>query len=436
MAQKAISAPIKLRGDLSVSGDKSISHRLLMLSSIASGKSIIENLSPGADCLSTMRCLRALGITIIKDQRNPHKVTIVGKGKDGLEEPDNVLNAGNSGTTTRLLGGILAAQPFLSIITGDRSLRSRPMRRLIDPLTLMGADICGKKNGAFAPIVIRGKKLHGINYRMKIASAQIKSAIILAALFAEGDTTIEELSLTRDHTERLLKQMGAGIKINKNKLFVSPLSDSLSPVTISVPGDFSSAAFWLVAGIIHPNASITVTNCGVNPTRTGLIDVLQSMGANISIGNQRLIANEPVADIHVKSSKLKATEIHGEIIPRLIDEIPILAVAACAAEGKTIIKDAGELRTKESDRITSVIQELTKMGASVEELSDGMIIHGGNNLTGTTVESHEDHRLAMSLAVAALVANGTTYIQGANSIAISYPEFWQHLDILTQSIKK
>ncbi len=436
MAQKAISTTARLSGDLSVSGDKSISHRLLMLSSIASGESTIENLSPGADCLSTVRCLKALGISIKKDQRIPQKITILGKGKNGLTEPDNVLNAGNSGTTMRLLGGILSAQPFLSIITGDRSLRSRPMRRLIDPLTLLGADITGRKGGSLAPIVIKGKKLHGINYSMQVASAQIKSAILLAALFTEGNTTIDELSPTRDHTERLLKQMGARIATNKTKISISPLSGSLLPITTSVPGDFSSAAFWLVAGAIHPNASITVTNCGINPTRTGLIDVLQAMGANISIRNQRSILNEPVADIHVESSRLQATEIYGEIIPRLIDEIPILAVAACAARGKTIIRDASELRAKESDRIQAITQELTKMGASIEELPDGMIIHGGKRLSGTSVESHEDHRLAMSLAVAALIAQGTTYIQGANSVAISYPEFWQHMDMLTHTTKK
>ena len=292
------------------------------------------------------------------------------------------------------------------------------MRRLIDPLTLMGADITGRKGGSLAPIVINGKKLHGIDYHMQIASAQIKSAILLAALFAEGDTTVEELSPTRDHTERLLKQMGARITTkNKTKISISPLSDPLLPITASVPGDFSSAAFWLVAGAIHPNAAITITNCGINPTRTGLIEILQDMGANISIRNQRSILNEPVADIHVESSRLKATEIHGEIIPRLIDEIPILAVAACAAQGKTIIRDAGELRAKESDRISAITQELTKMGASVEELPDGMIINGGKKLIGASVESYEDHRLAMSLAVAALIAQGTTSIQGADLVS-------------------
>ena len=434
MVEKTISAPSRLNGSLSVSGDKSISHRLLMLGSIASGKSVIENLSPCDDCRSTMRCLKALGVSINRDRNTHGRITIHGKGSDSLGEPSNVLNAGNSGTTARLLSGILAAQPFISIITGDKSLRSRPMKRLIDPLKLMGADIEGRSSGTLAPLVIKGSRLYGINYKIPVASAQIKSAILLASLFADSDTILYETALTRDHTERLLIQMGASITTHKNTIRISPISKQLKAMHVKVPGDFSSAAFWIVAGLIHPDASIVIKGCGLNPTRTGLIEILVKMGADIRITNRHLAANEPVADIHVRSSHLNGTEIKGAIIPRLIDEIPVLAVAACFAYGKTIVRDASELRAKESDRITTLTAELAKMGASIEELPDGMIIHGGQKLRGTTVDSHNDHRLAMSLAIAALGSRGTTTLRGSDAVSISYPEFWQHMDMLTNRI--
>ncbi len=429
---KNISSPKQLAGEIAISGDKSISHRALILNSLALGNSQITNLSPGKDCLSTINCLRALGVKLIKQDGKPPTLLITGAGNDGLIEAEDVLNAGNSGTTIRLLSGVLSSQPFLSVLTGDNSLRSRPMKRLIEPLQLMGADIYGRSSDSLAPLVIRGKKTHGISYTLAVPSAQIKSAILLAGLFARGDTTIMQPKPSRDHTERLLKRMGVKIESDNKNISLAPLDTPLTAVHLRVPGDISSAAYWLVAGAIHPNARITILNCGVNPTRTGIIDVLLSMGARLKIENQRLEGNEPVADLHIESSRLKAIEIGGDLIPRLIDELPLLAVAACAAEGKTVIRDAQELRVKESDRIVSTSQELSRLGARIEELPDGMIIHGGKALLGKEVRSHGDHRLAMSLAIAGLVAEGTTSIRNAGVAEISYPDFWEELSSLAR----
>jgi len=429
---KIVSAPKQLVGEITVPGDKSISHRALILSSLALGVSKISNLSPSKDCISTIECLKALGVKLGKQKGEPSVVLIHGVGNMGLTEAKDVLNAGNSATTMRLLSGVLASQPFLSVITGDISLRSRPMKRLAEPLRLMGAEIYGRGNDSFAPLVIRGKMLRGVNYSLPVPSAQIKSAVLLAGLFAQGNTTIEQLQLSRDHTERLLKLMGAKLEGDNYNISLTPSSAALAPVEIYVPGDISSAAYWLVAGAIHQNARIRIANCGVNPTRTGIIDALLAMGAKLRVENQRFEGNEPVADLYIESSRLKAIEIGGDIIPRLIDEIPLLAVAACVAQGKTIIRGAGELRVKESDRIVTIIRELSCLGAKIEELPDGMVIYGDRALLGAEVKSYADHRLAMSLAVAGLIASGDTLIQNARVAEISNPNFWEELEKLAK----
>jgi 3-phosphoshikimate 1-carboxyvinyltransferase len=426
---KIITPAKQLKGVVNLPGDKSICHRVALFGSLASGTSIISNFSPGKDCSSTLSCLKALGVPI---SRKPDNIVRVhGAGRSGFTEPNNVLNAGNSGTTTRLLSGILAAQPFLSVVTGDASLRSRPMRRLIEPLRSMGADVEGRRQGSFAPLVIKGKKLHGTTYTLPVPSAQIKSAILLAGLFAEGKTIVKQNQISRDHTERLLKQMGAQIEIAGNDVILTPDNNTLTQVEMCVPGDISSAAYWLVAGAIHPDARIKIMNCGNNPTRTGILDILKEMGAKITIENQRSEYSEPVADLFIESSKLSGVEIKGEIIPKLIDEIPILAVAACFARGTTVIKDAAELRVKESDRIATTVKELSALGAQIEELPDGMKIVGGSKLLGTRVKSYFDHRLAMSLAIAGLTAQGKTTIENAHCVDISYPQFWEQLEALT-----
>jgi 3-phosphoshikimate 1-carboxyvinyltransferase len=418
----------RLEGEVTLPGDKSISHRAVILNSLAKGEAEIDNFAPGGDCLSTVRCLKALGVEIgRKGSRNSATLLVSGTSKDGLKEASNVLDAQNSATTMRLLGGLLASQPFLSIITGDSSLRNRPMGRLIEPLRLMGAEVWGRGRDSFAPLVIKGKRLQGIDFTLPVPSAQIKSAILLAGLFARGKTVVHQKILSRDHTERMLKQMGANLRSQGNSISLLPLSNPLIPINLRIPGDISSAAYFLVAAAIHPNARIVIRNCGINPTRTGIIDILLAMGANLKIKNERLEAGEPLADIVVESSKLTGIEVGGDIIPRLIDEIPVLAVAGCVAKGKTVIKDAGELRVKESDRIATVASELSRLGAKIEPLPDGMVIHGGRPLSGTEVDSHLDHRLAMSLAIAGLVAKGETTIKHAQVAQVSYPAFWQTL---------
>jgi 3-phosphoshikimate 1-carboxyvinyltransferase len=416
-----------LRGEVVPPGDKSISHRAAILNGISFGTGRIDNFSPSADCLSTVSCLRALGVEI-EDQGI--SLAVFGKGVGGLTEPYDVLDAGNSGTTMRLLAGLLSAQSFLSIITGDQSLRSRPMDRLIQPLRLMGADIWGREHGSRAPLVIKGGQLHGIRYQLPVASAQVKSAILLAGLFAQHDTTIEEPAFTRDHTERMLQAMGGKIEIEGRRITISP--GSLSAIDLHIPGDLSSAAFWLVAGAIHPDAEIKIRDVGVNPKRSGIIDVLKAMGADIRVEGERVEGGEPIADISVRSSSLVGTHVAGELVPRLIDEIPVLAVAACVAGGTTVIRDAQELRVKEADRIATTIEELSKFGAEIEELPDGMVIYGGKRLGGAECHSHQDHRLAMALGVAALVADGETVIQGAEAVNFSYPGFWRDLARLSK----
>jgi 3-phosphoshikimate 1-carboxyvinyltransferase len=416
----------RLEGEVVLPGDKSISHRAVILNSLAKGEAEIDNFAPGGDCLATVKCLRALGVKIgRKGLRDSPTLSVSGTGKDGLKEASNVLDAQDSATTMRLLGGLLASQPFLSVITGDASLRNRPMGRLIEPLRLMGAEIWGRGQDSFAPLVIKGKRLQGIDFNLPVPSAQIKSAILLAGLFARGNTVLHQAIPSRDHTERMLEQMGACLESQGNSISLLPLSSPLIPINLRVPGDISSAAYFLVAGAIHSNARIVIRDCGINPTRTGIIEILLAMGARLKIDNERLGASEPIADIVVESSELKGIEVGGDIIPRLIDEIPVLAVAGCVAKGKTVIKDAGELRVKESDRIATVVNELSRLGAKIEPLPDGMVIYGGRPLSGTEVDSHFDHRLAMSLAVAGLIAKGETAIKRAHAAQVSYPAFWQ-----------
>jgi 3-phosphoshikimate 1-carboxyvinyltransferase len=419
----------RLEGEILLPGDKSISHRAVILNGLAKGGARIDNFAPGADCRSTVSCLKALGVKINrKGSRDSPTVSVPGAVAGGLREASDVLDAQNSGTTMRLLGGLLASQPFLSVITGDASLRNRPMGRLIQPLRLMGADIRGRGQDSFAPLVIRGKELHGIDFALPVPSAQIKSAILLAGLLAHGATVVRQQVASRDHTERMLARMGVNLESKGDSISLLPLTSPLQAISLRVPGDISSAAYFLVAAATNPDARIVIRDCGINPTRTGIIDVLRAMGARLKIDNEHLEAGEPSANIVVESSELKGIEVGGDIIPRLIDEIPALAVAGCIARGKTVIRDAGELRVKESDRIATVVNELSCLGAQIEPLPDGMIIYGGRLLSGTEVDSHLDHRLAMSLAVAGLIAKGETIVNHAQVAQVSYPAFWQTLE--------
>ncbi|MCK4362471.1 MAG: 3-phosphoshikimate 1-carboxyvinyltransferase [Dehalococcoidia bacterium] len=419
-----------LRGEITPPGDKSISHRVLILNSIARGRARIENLAPGDDVCATMSCLRALGVEITEEGGT---LIISGVGRAGFREPTDVLQAGNSATTMRLLAGLLAAQPFLSIVTGDESLRARPMGRLIHPLRLMGAEIWGRGSDSLAPLAIKGNKLKGIDYHLPVASAQIKSAILIAALFARGNTTVVEPAPSRDHTESLLRAMGVKLHREGTRIKLIPAAPS-APSDVRVPGDISAAACWLVAGAIHPNAQIKVINTGINPTRSGIIDVLLQMGAKLVVERVRRESGELVADLAIESSDLVATQIGGNLIPRLIDELPLIALAGSFARGTTTIVDAQELRVKESDRIATTVRELSRLGVDIEEMPDGMVIHGGGGLAGGECASHHDHRLAMTLGIAALVARGETVINNAEVVAMSYPNFWQDLERLTSGI--
>ncbi len=415
-----------------IPGDKSISHRALMLGSLAKGNTVIRGLLVGEDPWSTAACFRAMGATI--SELNPTEVHVQGIGLGQLQEPPDVLDAGNSGTTLRLMLGILASHPdrFFAV-TGDGSLRSRPMQRVVDPLRQMGAQIWGRGTGRLAPLAIQGQQLHGIHYHSPVASAQVKSCVLLAGLSATGITTVTEPALSRDHSERMLKAFGAQIETNPTTRTVHIQGGAtLTGQAVTVPGDISSAAFWLVAGSIVPEANLLIQNVGLNPTRTGILDVLKEMGANITIENQREIAGEPLGDLRVQSAHLKGVTIGGQVIPRLIDEIPVLAVAATFASGLTKIQEAEELRVKESDRLAAIAKELTKMGAHVTEFPDGLEIQGGAPLVGTAVESYDDHRIAMSLAIASLQAQGSTHIKGANCVTISYPTFYSSLEHVTQ----
>ena len=415
--------PQGLRGKINVPGDKSISHRALMLGSLAEGETKIRGLLLGEDPRSTAACFVAMGAKI--SELNSELVTVRGIGLGNLKEPIDVLNAGNSGTTLRLMLGVLASHPdrFFTL-TGDSSLRSRPMSRVVNPLRQMGANIWGRENGARAPLAISGQNLKAIHYQSPVASAQVKSCIMLAGLMIDGETIITEPERSRDHSERMLSAFGAKVSVDIDTNTVSIKGGAkLIGQEVTVPGDISSAAFWLVAASIVPNSDLVIENVGINPTRTGILEVLAEMGADITYENRREVTGEPVADLHVRSASLKACKISGSVIPRLIDEIPILAIAAICAEGTTVIEDAEELRVKESDRIVAMVKELTKLGANITERPDGMEIVGGKALNGTELESYDDHRIAMSLAIAALVAKGKTSINRAESAAISYPSF-------------
>ncbi|MCL2925341.1 MAG: 3-phosphoshikimate 1-carboxyvinyltransferase [Trichodesmium sp. MAG_R04] len=419
---------LSLKGNISIPGDKSISHRALMLGAMAQGQTNIQGLLLGEDPHSTAKCFSLLGANI--SQLNSELVQVHGVGLSNLKEPSGVLDCGNSGTTMRLMLGILASHPeYFFAVTGDSSLVQRPMSRVIQPLTQMGGQIWGRKGNSLAPLAIKGKKLRPIHYYSPIASAQVKSCILFAGLMVEGKTTVTETSLSRDHSERMLKAFGAEIKVDPETNSVTVTGPAqLKGQDVVVPGDISSAAFWLVAAAIVPGSELVIENVGVNPTRTGILEVLEIMGVNIIQENYRIMAGEPVANLRVRYSSLKACEISGSIIPRLIDEIPILAVAAMFAEGTTVIRDAAELRVKESDRLAVMATQLQKLGARVMELPDGLEITGGISIIGTDVESNGDHRVAMSLAIAALNGTGITNIHQAEAARISYPNFAKTLE--------
>jgi 3-phosphoshikimate 1-carboxyvinyltransferase len=413
---------LSLRGQVQIPGDKSISHRALMLGAIAQGETQIKGLLLGEDPRSTAACFRAMGAEI--SELNSELVTVKGIGLGQLQEPVNVLDAGNSGTTMRLMLGILASHPdrFFTV-TGDASLRSRPMSRVIQPLQQMGAQIW-HRSGGLAPLAIQGQALQPIHYHSPIASAQVKSCILLAGLMAAGETTVTEPAPSRDHSERMLRAFGATVKVDPETCSATVTGQAkLQGQTVIVPGDISSAAFWMVAAAIVPGAELLIQNVGINPTRTGVLEALSQMEADVTLENQRTVTGEPVADVRVRHSSLKACAIAGDLVPRLIDEIPILAVAAVFAQGTTVIRDAAELRVKESDRLSVMATQLSRMGAKITELSDGLEITGGTALVGAEVDSYTDHRIAMSLAIAALTATGTTTIQRAEAAAISYPDF-------------
>ena len=406
----------KAVGQIKVPGDKSISHRAVMLGSLANGVTEISGFLKGADCLSTIDCFRKMGIDI---DINGENVTVHGNGLRGLKKPDEMLYTGNSGTTTRLLCGILAGQNFDTSITGDTSIQKRPMGRVVKPLSMMGAKI----ENEYCPLYITGTKLHGIDYKMPVASAQVKTAIILAGLYADGETVIHEIEKSRDHTELMLSAMGADLTVDNLDITVKPTND-LTAFNVDVPGDISSAAFFLVLGAIMPNSQITVTNVGINPTRTGIIDVLKDMGADITLENVHTSAGETVADITVRSSSLKGTTVGGDIIPRLIDELPIIAVAAVFADGQTVIKDAQELKVKETNRIRAVVDEFNKCGIDITETDDGMIINGGKSIHGADFKTYGDHRMAMSLTVLAQLADGESTLDDSDCACVSYPTFF------------
>ncbi len=430
---RKISRPPLLGGTLSVPGDKSISHRALILNSIARGNAHITGLSGGGDVSSTMRCLAALGADI---QRGRQDGSVIVHGTNNrLQEPGDVLDSGNSGTSMRLMCGLLAAQPFTSVLTGDESLRSRPMSRVVGPLKDMGALIIGREDDTLAPLTVRGGGLHGIEHTMPVASAQVKSSVMIAGLSADGETVLHQPAASRDHTERMLGAMGAAVEADGLTLVLRP--SDLTAVDIDIPGDISSAAFWIVAGLCHPNARITLRGIGLNPGRTGIIEALRAMdaGPSLTLTKERAAGGEPVADLVVESGGLRGIEIGGDIIPRIIDEVPVLAVAACFAEGITVIRGAEELRVKESDRIDTTVRELGRLGADIEARPDGMIIRGTGRLVGGPCESCGDHRLAMALAVAGLLAEGETSVQGADAASVSYPSFWQDLAAISGQLE-
>ncbi|EJQ10328.1 3-phosphoshikimate 1-carboxyvinyltransferase [Bacillus cereus BAG3X2-1] len=423
---KLVGRKNSLNGKIVVPGDKSISHRSVMFGAIAEGTTKVSNFLLGEDCLSTIACFQKLGVKI---EQSGNDVTIYGKGLHNLQEPKEVLDVGNSGTTIRLMLGILANTPFHSTIIGDTSIGKRPMKRVTEPLSMMNAQIDGRENGQYTPLSIRGGKVKGMHYHSPVASAQVKSAVLLAGLQGEGVTTVTEPMQSRDHTERMLRAFGCTVDVNERTVSLQG-GQQLKGADIEVPGDVSSAAFFLVAGAIVQNSKLVLGNVGLNPTRTGILDVLTKMGALISIDNMRNEEFEPCGDITIETSKLKGIEIGGSLIPRLIDEIPVIALLATQAEGITVIKDAEELKVKETNRIDTVVDELGKLGAKIEATPDGMIIYGKQNLKGNTVNSHGDHRIGMMLAIASCIIDGEVKIENSDAVAVSYPNFFEQLAAL------
>ncbi len=421
-----------LKGEVNIPGDKSISHRCIMFGSIAKGITEVSNFLQGADCLATINCFRKMGIEI---ENQNDKIIVHGKGLHGLDAPIEILDVGNSGTTTRLISGILVGQPFESKLSGDASLNSRPMKRIMEPLTRMGGHISSVLRNGCAPLYISPGNLHGIHYDSAVASAQVKSSILLAGLYADGETSVTEPSLSRNHTELMLKEFGADIRSlhdltgTKATAFIRPCEE-LYGQKVLVPGDISSAAYFIAAGLLVPDSEILIKNTGINATRAGILKVCEDMGADITLVNERTEGGEAIADILVRTSELHGTTISGDIIPTLIDEIPIIAVMAAASQGTTIIKDAAELKVKETNRIETVVDNLKAMGCDIIATDDGMIIHGGNPLHGATIHTLLDHRIAMAFSIAALIADGTTKILDSKCVDVSYPTFYDTFEEL------
>jgi 3-phosphoshikimate 1-carboxyvinyltransferase len=428
---KTIDRLERLRGEVVVPGDKSISHRSVMFASLGVGAVRITNFLHAQDCLSTVACMRSLGIKV--DEISDTQLVVYGKGINGLTEASGIIDAGNSGTTLRLMMGILAPQPFLTTFTGDMSLCQRPMARVIEPLSKMGAQIVGRSGNRLLPITVvpSEKRLQGITYAMPMASAQVKSAILLAGMYADGETTVTEPYTSRDHTERMLESFGVHLKRKGTSVTIKRIKTFHSPEHIEVPGDISSAAYWLVAASVIKGSDVLLKNVGVNPTRTGILDVLCLMGADITLVNKRLSGKEPVADIRVRYAKLHGTEFGAEIMPRLIDEIPVITLAAMLAEGRTVITGAGELRVKETDRLQAITDQFNKLAPCIIGTEDGLLINGGQTLQKAVCFSYNDHRIAMALAIAGAVGNGIE-IEASECVNISYPEFYDILDRLAK----
>jgi len=413
-----------LRGEITVPGDKSISHRSIMFGSLAEGETVVHGFLHGEDNHATLNAFRSMGIEIDEDRDGVLRIS--GKGLHGLNEAEDVIDCGNSGTTMRLMTGLLSGQNFFSVLTGDRYLRRRPMKRIVAPLSRMGASISGRNGGELAPLAITGQNLSGLEYQSPVASAQVKSALLLAGLYADSPTTVFEPHLSRDHSERMLEYFGATIETLDGGVRIDP-DPQLAGREVHVPADISSAAFFLVAASIVPGSELMLKNVGINPTRSGILNILESMGADIEYCNQRVLSGEPVADLLVRSAQLKGVDIGGEVVPRAIDEFPVISVAACFAEGETTIRDARELRVKETDRIAAMVSELGKLGVDVEAREDGMVINGNQDVLGGSVVSHGDHRIAMSMAVAALASDKTVTIDDTACTATSFPRFWELL---------
>lgn len=412
-----------LKGEITVPGDKSISHRGIMLGALANGTTSITNFLKGADCLSTISCFQKMGIEI---EETENEILVHGKGLHGLSAPKEILDAGNSGTTTRLISGILAGQNFSCDLTGDASIQKRPMKRIMTPLSMMGADITSVYNNGCAPLHIKGAPLKGISYQSPVASAQVKSCVLFAGLYADGKTSVTEPFLSRNHSELMLSSFGASVQTCGTTATIEP-EPVLTAQKVEVPGDISSAAFFIAAGLLIPGSELLIKNVGINPTRDGILRVCRQMGANLELLNTRTQCGEPVADILVKHSKLNGTVIEGDLIPTLIDELPVIAVMAACANGETIIRNAEELKVKESNRLEIIVHHLSEMGCDITGTEDGMIIRGGKPLHGAVLDSHLDHRIAMSFAVAGLVADGETEITNADCVNISYPGFYRDL---------